>query len=728
MQKKEFTLEVAGRQLTAEFSDLADQANGSVLVRYGDTVVLVTAVMSKNKREGIDFFPLVVDYEEKFYAAGKILGSRFVRREGRPSDEAILSGRIVDRTIRPLFDQRLRNEVQVVITVLSVDETNDPDVPAVIGASLALATSNIPWGGPVSAVRIGLKGEAEQLTINPAYPDREEAYLDLLICGLDGSVNMIEAEAKEISEDKVTEALTLASSEIEKIQAWQNQIIKEIGKEKTEISLDTETPELIDLFKSEISPKLEQTVFSNVKGAAYELADEWKKLAKEKLPDINESVVVNYYETAVDELVHQEAIQNNRRQDGRAMDEIRPLFAQAGGLSPVVHGIGIFYRGGTHIMTVLTLGGPREAQLIEGMEIQTKKYFMHHYNFPPFSTGETGRLGGTNRRSIGHGALAEKSLRAVLPARDIFPYSIRLVSEALASNGSTSMGSVCGSSLALMDGGVPIKRPVAGIAMGLMMEVGKANYKILTDIQGPEDHYGDMDFKVAGTREGITGLQLDIKVGGIPLKILGEALGRAKTARGQILDKIESVLATPRSHLAPSAPAIVTFKIDPEKIGAVIGPGGKVIQGLSADTSTQIEIEDDGTVTITGKPEGVEEAKQAVDEIAHVYQPGERFEGEVVKIMEFGAFVKIAPQTDGLVHISELAPFRVNRVEDVVREGDIVPVVIKEIDDKNRISLSIKEADPDFAKNKGVTPAPERSYNNGDDRRPNNKSFRTNRR
>lgn len=705
MQQKEYKVEVAGRELVATFSDLTDQASGSVIMRYGDTSVLVTAVMGPQK-EGLDYFPLSVDYEERFYAAGKILGGRFNKREGKPSDEAVLTGRIVDRTIRPLFDSHIRNEVQVVVTVLSIDEDNDPDVAAVIGASLALGVSNIPWNGPVGAVRLGIKNN--EIQINPKYSEREEAALDLLVCGKAGKINMIEAEATEVTEETLAKAFDQAVAEITKLEDWQKKIITEMGKEKKAMA-KTELPaEVIGLFAENIEPKLMSAVFAKVAGNENigTLKDEWKTLVKEKLPEQNLTEALNYFEEKVDVALHEGGLKNNERADGRAWDELRPISTQAGGIGNIVHGAGIFYRGGTHVLSVLTLSGPKDALLQEGMEIRGKKNFMHHYNFPPFSVGETGRVGGMNRRSIGHGALAEKSLRGIIPSRDTFPYTIRLVSEVMASNGSSSMGSVCGSCLALMDGGVPIKAPVAGIAMGLLMnEENDSEYKIMTDIQGPEDHFGDMDFKVAGTKDGVTGIQLDIKVGGIPVKILVEALAKARAARLQIIDKITEAIAAPRAELKPSAPKITTIKIPVDKIGAVIGPGGKVIQGITEETGAELEIEDDGSVFITGKSEQVAAAQKMVEDITHEYKAGERFEGEVTRLMDFGAFVKIGRDTEGLVHISELAPFRVDKVTDVVNIGDVVPVIVKEIDEKGRVNLSIKQADADYAGRKGATPS-----------------------
>lgn len=703
MKKKEFSVELGGKTLTAEFSDLAEQANGSVIIRYGNTVLLTTAVMSKGAKEGGDWFPLTVDYEERFYAGGKILGSRFVRREGRPTDEAILSGRIVDRTIRPIFDQYIRNEVQVVITVLSIDE-DDPDVLGVLGASLALATSDIPWNGPVSSVRIGIEKGTNNFIVNPNYKTREaENYeADIVACGKDGNINMIEVGGKEISEPILMSALKKASEEIEKLQDFQKMIVKEIGKTKKIIPKPEVSKEIIELFAQNIEGKMSEFVMCGEPGNAkiYELKSEWMNLFKEKLPEQKAGVADGYFEERVNDLIHEEAIKNDKRPDSRKMDELRPLFAKAGGISPILHGSGIFYRGGTHILSALTLGGPGESQVIEGMESQTKKRYMHHYNFPPFSSGETGRIGSTNRRMIGHGALAEKALVPVLPPKESFPYTIRIVSEAFASNGSTSMGSVCGSTLALMDAGVPITAPVAGIASGLMMKSAK-EYKVLTDIQGPEDHHGDMDFKVAGTTKGVTAVQMDVKVDGIPLHVLEEAFEKAKQARLKILDVMLAEINLPRADISPNAPKILLVKVKVDQIGLVIGTGGKTINEIKETTGVDgIDIEDDGTVYITGKNGTAEKAKKIIENMTHEYKRGERFQGVVVKIAEFGAFVKIGGSAEGLVHISEIAPFRIDLVASYLKEGDVVPVIVKEIDEKDRIKLSIKDADPNFIKKK----------------------------
>ena len=716
MQSKQYSLEIGGKILSAEFNDLAENADGSVIVRYGNTAVLATAVMG-NLKDG-DFFPLTVDFEERFYATGRILGSRFVRREGKPSTEAILSGRIVDRTIRPLFNQKMRNEVQVIVTTLSIDQ-DDPDVLAVIAASLALGVSRIPWNGPASAIRIA---KDHNWFINPDYATRDEAKIDLelVACGKDGMINMIEVASHEVSEDIVNEGLTRASAEIEKIQAWQKQIIAEIGKPKAEVVLPTPTPGTAELFKAEIAPKLSQYIMSGTPGhdRINEINGIWSTLFAEKMPEGNKAMAQEVFEEAVNELLHEEAINNGKRADGRTMDQVRPLFAQAGGISPMLHGSGIFYRGGTHILSALTLGSPGDAQVLDGLMEQPNKRFMHHYNFPPFSTGETGRVGGTNRRMIGHGALAEKALVPVIPAKDLFPYTIRIVSEAMSSNGSTSMGSVCGSTLALMDAGVPIKAPVAGIASGLMMKTDAQGkpiaYKVLTDIQGPEDHHGDMDFKVAGTKAGITAVQMDVKVGGIPLQILAEAFEKAKAARFTILDVIEKAISAPRAKINPNAPEIIVMKIKPDQIGLVIGSGGKTINEIKDSTMVEdITIEDDGSIFITGKNETAQKAKDIIYGMTREYKPGERFDGEVTRLMDFGAFVKIGPSSEGLVHVSEIAPFRVERVETYLKEGDKVPVVVKEVDEKGRINLSIKQADPSFIKQKmpgegGGAPRPPR--------------------
>lgn len=700
MHKESYEMEIGGKKLIAEFTDLADQAHGSVMVRYGNTTVLATAVMSNKKREGGDFFPLTVDFEERFYAAGQILGSRFMRREGRPSDAAVLSGRIIDRTIRPLFDQRIRNDVQVVITVLSIDK-DEPDVLAVNAASLALATSDIPFGGPVSAMRVA-RQNGTWVTL-PSFRVEEgteivEGDCELVVCGKDGNVNMIEMGGKEIPEDAVMEGLTYASEEIEKLQKFQKEIIAKRGKAKRVIELAEIGDDIKALFAEKIAPKFTSIIFAGVAGRAaeYALMDEWMTAVNE-VEGMDTHLAERYFDDMVNDLLHAKAIDEGKRPDNRTFDEVRPLFAEAGGLSPVLHGTGIFYRGGTHVLSVLTLGGPQDAQLLEGMEVQGKKRYMHHYNFPPFSSGETGRMGGMNRRAIGHGALAEKALMPVLPEKEVFPYTIRIVSESMASNGSTSMASVCGSTLALMDAGVPITEPVAGIASGLMM-ASPSKYKVLTDIQGPEDHHGDMDFKVAGTKNGVTAIQMDVKVDGIPLPILKEAFEKARAARITILATMKAAIAAPRADISPYAPKIVVLKIRPDQIGMVIGSGGKTVNEIREDTGAEIDIEDDGTVFVTGKNGAAEKARDIIAEMTHEYVSGEMFKGVVTRLMDFGAFVKIGRTAEGLVHVSEMASFRIERVADYIKEGMEVPVVVKEVDEKGRINLSIKRADKDFIK------------------------------
>ncbi len=710
MQKKEYTLDIGGKTMTAEFNDWADQANGSVLLRYGNSAVLATAVMS-NKESNLDYFPLSVEYEEKFYAAGAILGSRFMRREGRPSDEAVLSGRIVDRTIRPLFPKGLKRDVQVIITVLSIEDY-DTDILAVNAASLALATSDIPWNGPVSAVRIGIEENNDALIVNPTYGQRSEelpprARLDLTVSGKDGLVNMIEVNAREVPEGDLGKALARASEEIEKIQKWQKDIVTQQAKEKQSFTAPDVTSDVEALFAEIIEPKLKDLSGIMTKEQFGAMKSEWAKESALKFPDMKSQLLDGYFERRIDEYVHDLAIQEGKRVDGRALDEIRPLSAQAGGISPIIHGTGLFFRGQTHVLAALTLGGPGDAQLLDTIEFQdTKKTFMLHYNFPPFSVGETGRVGGFNRRMTGHGALAEKSLRAVLPAKEVFPYTIRIVSECLASNGSTSMATVCAGSIALMDAGVPIARPVAGIAMGLMSDASKGVYKVLTDIQGPEDHHGDMDFKVAGTSEGVTGVQMDVKVDGVPLDVLTEAFAQAKKARLQILEVITKEIAQPRSDISPRAPKILSTKVKVDQIGLVIGPGGKTINGIKDATGVDdITIEEDGTVFVTGKAGTAEAALKEIIDLTRELSVGDRFEAPVVRLMDFGAFVKLTPNQDGLVHVSEVAPFRIGKISDAVEIGEVVPVIIKEIDEKGRYNLSIKAADPEWAARKGLTPS-----------------------
>jgi len=694
MKSKKYEMEIGGEKLTAEFTDLAENAHGSVLLSLGETTVLATAVISKGEKD-IEYFPLSVEYEERFYASGQILGSRFVRREGRPSDEAILSGRIIDRTIRPLFDNDLRNEIQVIVTVLSLGNY-DPDVLGVIATSLALATSSIPWDGPVGAVRVGKLKNKEEFLVNPSYEIRDGAdyELDLIACGRDEEINMIEVGSNETSEEVLMQALEKAKEELNKIQKFQEKIIEEIGHQKIEIKKTAIPADLRKVFEVEVLTKIKDLIGEPGKDKIYLLEDEWFAYLKENMPEADQRIAKKLFHQAIDDFIHKLAIEDGKRIDNRDFDELRNLYAKAGGISSVLHGTGIFYRGGTHIFSAITLGSPGDSQIIGGMETQADKRFMHHYNFPPFSVGEIGRVGGTNRRMIGHGALAEKALVPILPSKEEFPYTIRIVSEVLASNGSSSMGSVCGSTLALMDAGVPIKKPVAGIASGLML--GKDKYKVLTDIQGPEDEHGDMDFKVAGTRDGVTAVQMDVKVSGIPIHILKEAFEKAKMARLQILDVIEAEIKTSRKELSVRVPRIISIKIRPDQIGMVIGGGGKVINEIKDKTGVEIDIEEDGIIYITGEMAGVEKAKILIEEIVKEYKTGDKLTGEVVRVADFGVIVKLDSRNDGLVHVSEIASFRIERVEDYMKVGMKVPVIVKGIDDKGRIKLSIKDVDPNF--------------------------------
>ena len=702
MKQKEYSIEIGGKTLTAVFTDLAEQAQGSVMLRYGQTLILATACMSHEAEESKGFFNLTVDYVEKFYAAGKILGSRFTRREGKPSNEAVLASRGIDRTIRPLFDQSLKHAVQVIITVISVDD-NDPAMLAINAASLALLTSNIPWNGPIGAVRIG-KYDDDTLKINPSSKFREEEYpykFDTIVCGRGGHINMIEASAREVKEEEIKEALEAASAEITRLEGWQMKIAKEVGKVKRVIEKKEIAPESVKLFGKEILPKMKEALFAGPGKAEIDaLHTKWNLLVKEKFPERTDfSLEDALFDDTENEILHRAAIEEGKRADGRKMDEVRDLYAQAGGLSSIIHGSGIFYRGGTHVLSVLTLGGPEDRHLIDGMETQFEKRFMYHYNFPPFSTGELGRATMTNRREIGHGALAEKALAMVLPSSLEFPYTMRLVSESMASNGSTSQASICAGTIALMDGGGPIKAPVAGVAIGLMYENDK-KYKILTDIQGPEDHHGDMDFKIAGTKNGVTAIQLDVKVEGVPIKILHEGMIQAKSARAVILQKIAEEISMSRPAISPNAPKILQIKIKPDQIGMVIGGGGKTIKEIKEKSGAEITVEDDGTVYLTGKNGSAEKAKEIILEMTREFKVGEEFRGEVVKLADFGVFVRLNSQTDGMVHISELAPFRVERVHDIIKEGMIVPVRVISVDkERGKIGLSIKQADKDFFKN-----------------------------
>lgn len=693
---KRFSATLAGRELIVETGLLARQANGSVTVRYGDTVVLATATMSERKAQGIDYFPLMVDYEEKYYASGKIKGSRFIKREGRPSDEAILTARLIDRTIRPLFDERMRNEVQVVVTVLSIDQENDPDVVAIIAASLALGISNIPWAGPVAAVRVG-KVEAS-LLVNPKIEQFPASQVDLVVSGTEEKINMIEAGAKELPDNEMVEAISLAFKEIKQICAFEKDIISQIGLEKAEIELTTPSAE----FTQEIVTILKEKNLSDAfytkdkkeqRAKMKEIKEAAEKFVAEKYADDPEigkrrAELDLIYENTLNEILHDRILEKDERPDGRALDEVRPIECRVG-LLPRTHGTGLFTRGETQALTVATLGAPGAEQTVETMELEEKKRYMHHYNFPAYSVGEVRPNRGPGRREIGHGALAERALDPMIPSKEDFPYTIRLVSEVLSSNGSSSMASTCGSTLALMDAGVPIKKPVSGIAMGIVVKDGK--HKVLSDIQGPEDHWGDMDFKIAGTKDGITALQMDVKIDGITPKIIAQVFEQAYKNRMHIMEKILGAIEAPRTELSQYAPRIITITINPDKIRDVIGPGGKMINEIIDNTGVEIDIEDSGMVFITAEnAEAGQKAKQWIENITREVKPGEIFKGKVTRILNFGAFVEILPKQEGLVHISEMADYRVAQVEDIVKVGMIVPVKVKEIDKQGRINLSMK--------------------------------------
>jgi len=692
MEKSEniWSTEVGGRELSFETEEYARQANGAVMARYGDTTFLVTATMSE-PREGIDYLPLMVNYEERVYAIGKIPGS-ITRREGKPRDKATLYARLIDRPLRPLFPQSLRHDIQVIATVLSVDDDCTPEVVAMNGASAALTISDIPFAGPIAGVKVGLRDG--EFIVNPSDDECEESKLDLMVAGTEDAVMMVEASAEEVSEETITEAIEFGHEQIKDIVQLQKEMAAEIGKEKMEFT----PPQLSDDLKERVSelasPRLKDAAFTADK---LEREEKMDRVTEEVMAELEEELEEDRFnenkkllKDEVDEVskkvLRHEIIHNGRRPDGRELDEVRPIKSKIGFI-PKVHGSGMFKRGETQTVSVLTLGASSDEQILFGLGEEEKKKFLHHYNFPPYSVGETNPLRAPGRREIGHGALGEKALRPVLPPEKEFPYTIRLVSEVLESNGSTSQASICSSSLAMMEGGVPISSPVAGIAMGLMKE--DDDIAILSDIQGLEDHFGDMDFKVAGTREGITALQMDIKVAGISKEIMGRALERAKEGRLHILDRMSEVIAEPSEELSPHAPRMITIEIDPDKIRHVIGPGGKMINKIIDKTGAQIDIEDDGTVFILSEDqEGGEEAREMIEELTRDVVVGEIYSGKVKKIVNFGAFAEIVPGREGLIHISELADYHVDKVEDILEVGDEVPVKVTEIDDQDRINLS----------------------------------------
>ena len=693
MAKQTFEMTFAGRPLVVEVGQVAKQANGAVVVRYGDTTVLSTAVMSK-KMATADFFPLQVNYEEKMYAAGKFPGG-FNKREGRPSTDATLTARLIDRPIRPMFAEGFRNEVQVINTVLSYDENASAPMAAMFGSSLALSISDIPFNGPIAGVQVAYA--AEDFIINPSAADKEVSHLDLTVAGTKEAINMVESGAQELSEDIMLQALLKGHEAIQELVDFQNYIVAAVGKEKAEVELLQVDADL----KAEI-----ETAYYDQLAKAVQVEE---KLAREAVTQaVKEEVLASYQERfaedddkdtilrdvaeILEQMEHAEVrrliTEDKVRPDGRRVDEIRPLDAEIDFL-PKVHGSGLFTRGQTQALSVLTLAPMSDTQLVDGLDPEYKKRFLHHYNFPQYSVGETGRYGAPGRREIGHGALGERALAQILPSVEEFPYAIRLVAEILESNGSSSQASICAGTLALMAGGVPIKAPVAGIAMGLISD--GTNYTVLTDIQGLEDHFGDMDFKVAGTRQGITALQMDIKISGITPAILEEALAQAKVARFEILDVIESTIAEPRPELAPTAPKIDSIQIPVDKIKVVIGKGGETIDKIIAETGVTIDIDEEGLVQIfSSDQDAIDRAKTIISDLVREAKVGEVYTVPVVRIEKFGAFVHLFNKTDALVHISELSWKRTEHVEDVVKVGDMVTVKIIKIDEKGRVDASIK--------------------------------------
>jgi polyribonucleotide nucleotidyltransferase len=679
-------------KLTAETGRLAQLADGSVTLRIGDTIVLATAVVAPTPREGIDFFPLLIDFEEKFYATGKISGSRFIKREGRPSEEAILAARLIDRPLRPLFPKSFRQDVQVVVTVLSADMVYDPDVVGITAASTALMLAGAPFAGPVAGVRVGRVNG--QFILNPTYEQREQSDLDLVIAGTSDAIMMVEAGAQEVSEDDLVAALEFGHQALQPAIQLQLDLVKQLGISPREHAIVQMPVELKQQIATRLGGNLEAALYTpdkTMRNAELEKLRQaiWEEFVTEENPEL---VVADIFSKVVSEEFRNNILSADRRPDGRKLDEIRPLQIEVGVL-PRPHGSALFTRGETQALSIVTLGSLDDEQMIDTMELDTTKRYMHHYNFPPYSTGEAKPLRSTGRREIGHGALAERALMPVIPGREDFPYTIRVVSEILASNGSSSMASVCGSTLSLMDAGVPITKSVAGIAMGLVTD--GQQYKILTDIAGVEDFNGDMDFKVAGTKDGVTALQMDIKVAGITTEIMKTALAQARLGRLFLLDAMSQIIAVPRPELSPYAPRVIVVKVPPTRIGEVIGPGGRVINEIidraGGKAVTTISIEDDGNAFITSTNAAMgEQAAQTIRDMMREIVPGERFRGRVTRIMDFGAFVEVLPGREGLVHISQLARERVNRVTDVVKEGDELDVVVTEIDDLGRINLSHK--------------------------------------
>lgn len=698
MAKQEFHLDFCGRGITVETGEIAKQADGAVIIRYGDTVTLSTACASNQAKEGIDFFPLTVSFEEKLYSVGKIPGG-FLRREGRPSEHATLTARMIDRPIRPLFAEGFRNEVQVVNTVLSVDQDASPKMAAMFGASLALCISDIPFNGPIAGVKVGrINGE---LVANPTVAQMEESDIDLTVAGTAQALNMVEAGAKEVSEEDMLAALMFGHEQIKKLCAFQEEIVAACGKEKREIELYAVDETINSEVRANFEAQIRAAVLIKEKLERYgkidDLTDEAAQMIanKEYESEKDQNNAVKQAREIcrgieADE-VRRLIIEDKVRPDGRQIDEIRPLNSQVD-LLPRVHGSALFTRGETQVLSTTTLGALNDNQIIDDLTVVDSKRFMHHYNFPPYCVGETGRMGNPGRREIGHGALGERALAQVLPSVDEFPYTIRTVADVMESNGSSSQASICAGTMSLMAAGVPIKAPVAGIAMGLIMDDNSGKYTVLTDIQGMEDHFGDMDFKVAGTKNGITALQMDIKVTGITKNIFEEALAQAHKARLEILDNMLACISSPREQLSPYAPKIAMMNIDPDKIKDVIGPGGKMINEIIAQCdNVKIDIDDDGKVVIYHNDyDTIEKAKQMISDIVRVAKVGDVYAAKVVRLEKFGAFVNLFGNTDGLLHISKISHHRVDKVEDVLKLGDIIDVKVTEIDNKGRINVSAK--------------------------------------
>jgi polyribonucleotide nucleotidyltransferase len=673
-------------ELILETGHLAPQANGSVLARYGDTMVLATATASDPK-EDVDFFPLTVDYEERLYAGGRISSSRFIKREGRPTERATLTSRLIDRSIRPLFPKDFYHQVQVVVTVLSIDKENDPGILGIVAASAALAISDIPWNGPVGAIRVGYKDGS--YLFNPTEQDQGFSDLDLVISGTKEGIHMVEAGAKEVSEEVAINAFEQGHQNLQSVIGGINEFVKEVGKTKFDYQVESLDPDLkkqiVDYIKEHAGAELLSPEKASSESAGTEFKNELYKAFEGKT---SKSKMAEIFEKTVKDIVRSNIIDKGQRPDGRGLGDVREITIETGVL-PRTHGSAVFRRGDTQVMSIATLGSTSLEQLIEGMSGESKKRYIHHYNFPPYSTGEVGRMGTPGRREIGHGALAEKAIVPVLPSEDKFPYTIRVVSEVLSSSGSTSMGATCGSTLALMDAGVPITSPVSGIAMGIITEGDK--WEVLTDIQALEDFYGDTDFKIAGTAKGITAMQMDVKVSHLTHEMIVKIMNDGQKGRMFILDKMTQALPSSREELSEYAPRNVALHINPDKIGTVIGPGGKMINSIIDDTGVMIDIEDDGTVMISGTdPEMVDKAIKIVEGLTKEVKPGEIYDGVVKRILPFGAFVEILPGKDGMVHISQLEDYRVEDINKVVKIGDRFKVKVLEVDDQGRINLTRK--------------------------------------